>query len=98
MDQKPSSLPPKRRYSQAFREPTLTVAPARPDKSAPTPESFYFEKQMQQQTSLVVVLEDGEEIEGVVEWYDSASLKLRRSNGSRVMVYKHAVKYLYKAD
>jgi sRNA-binding regulator protein Hfq len=51
---------------------------------------------MQQQTPLVAVLEDGEHIEGILEWFDAASLKFRRSNGGRVLVYKHAIKYLHK--
>lgn len=98
MQGKDTPVPRTRRYSQAFREPALTVVTARTDKSQPTPEAFYFEKQMQQQTLLVVVLEDGEEIEGVIEWYDSACVKLRRRNASRVMVYKHAIKYLHKSE
>jgi sRNA-binding regulator protein Hfq len=87
-----------RRYSQAFREPALTVSPARSAASPPTPESFFFEKQMQLQTPLVVMLDDGEEIAGILEWYDAASLRLRRLQGGRVMVYKHAIKYLHKQE
>ena len=33
-------------------------------------EQFYFSKQMQAKTSMIVVLTDGEHLEGVVEWYD----------------------------
>jgi RNA chaperone Hfq len=97
MSDSPVVTPPRpRRYSRAFHEPPLTAVAARTAASPPTPEAFYFEKQMQQQTPLTVLLEDGEQIDGVLEWYDSASLKLRHPNGARVMVYKHAIKYLYK--
>jgi hypothetical protein len=40
-------------------------------------ESFYFQKQMQAQTPMVFVLEDGEKIEGCIEWYDRNAIKVR---------------------
>jgi RNA chaperone Hfq len=98
MNDEPNLLRRPRRYSQAFHEPALTPGAARHQASQPTPESFYFAKQMQQQTPLVIVLEDGEHLDGIVEWYDQQSFKLRRENGNRVMVYKHAVKYLHKQN
>jgi len=58
-------------------------------------ECFYFQKQMQTQTLMVFVLEDGEHIEGYIEWYDRNAVKIR--NGSRTLIYKSAIKYLYKA-
>lgn len=42
-------------------------------------ESFYFQKQMQTQTPMVFVLEDGEKIEGCIEWYDRNAIKVRCS-------------------
>ncbi len=60
-------------------------------------EAFYFQKQIQQQTEMTVVLEDGEEVHGVVEWYDRCAIKLR-SGRHRVLVYKSAIKYLYKTS
>jgi sRNA-binding regulator protein Hfq len=58
-------------------------------------EAFYFQKQVQTQTLMVFVLEDGEQIEGYIEWYDRNAIKVR--NGSRTLIYKSAIKYLYKA-
>ncbi|MGC9292293.1 MAG: Hfq-like protein [Acidobacteriaceae bacterium] len=60
-------------------------------------EAFYFQKQMQAQTRMVIVLEDGEHLEGVLEWYDRNAIKLRNGNRLRVMIYKSSIKYLYKA-
>jgi sRNA-binding regulator protein Hfq len=57
-------------------------------------ELFYLQKQIQSQTPMVVVLEDGEHIEGTIEWYDRNSLKVR--GRSRSLVYKSAIKYMYK--
>ncbi|HEX3438339.1 MAG TPA: hypothetical protein VHT24_16340 [Pseudacidobacterium sp.] len=59
-------------------------------------ESFYFQKQAQSQTPMVFILEDGERIEGYIEWYDLNSIKVR--NHTRVLIYKSSIKYLYKAQ
>ncbi|MDR3793733.1 MAG: RNA chaperone Hfq [Terracidiphilus sp.] len=57
-------------------------------------ELFYLQKQIQAQTPMVVVLEDGERVEGIIEWYDRDSIKLR--GRSRMLIYKSAIKYMYK--
>jgi sRNA-binding regulator protein Hfq len=59
-------------------------------------EAFYFQKQAQTQTPMVFVLEDGERIEGYIEWYDRNVIKVR--NHSRTLIYKSSIKYLYKAN
>jgi len=58
-------------------------------------ELFYLQKQIQQQTQMVFILEDGSRIQGVVEWYDRNSIKVRGK--LRLLIYKTAIKYLYKA-
>jgi sRNA-binding regulator protein Hfq len=60
-------------------------------------EAFYFQKQMQQQTEMTVILDDGEHITGIIQWYDKCVIKLRVGR-SRVMIYKSGIKYLYKAS
>ena len=60
-------------------------------------EVFYFQKQMQQQTEMTVVLEDGEELHGIIQWFDKCAIKLRVGR-QRVMIYKATIKYLYKAS
>jgi sRNA-binding regulator protein Hfq len=57
-------------------------------------ELFYLQKQIQSQTPMVIVLEDGERVEGCIEWYDRNSLKVRGK--TRTLVYKSAIKYMYK--
>ena len=57
-------------------------------------ELFYLQKQIQSQTPMVIVLEDGEVVEGHIEWYDRYALKVRGRN--RTLVYKSAIKYMYK--
>jgi sRNA-binding regulator protein Hfq len=58
-------------------------------------ELFYLQKQIQLQTQMVFILEDGARLQGVVEWYDRQSIKIRGK--SRMLIYKSAIKYLYKA-
>ncbi len=57
-------------------------------------ELFYLQKQIQSQTPMVIVLEDGEQVEGHIEWYDRYSLKVR--GRAKTLVYKSAIKYMYK--
>ena len=57
-------------------------------------ELFYLQKQIQSQTPMVIVMEDGETIEGCIEWYDRHALKVR--GRSRMLIYKSAIKYMYK--
>jgi sRNA-binding regulator protein Hfq len=59
-------------------------------------EAFYFQKQIQSQTLMIFVLEDGEQIEGHIEWYDRDVIKVRHG-GVRTLVYKSSIKYLFKA-
>lgn len=69
-------------------------------------ESFYFQKQIQTQTPMVFVLDDGERIEGCIEWYDRDVIKVRSNSSSpfrhsdhvtRMLIYKTGIKYLFKA-
>jgi|ERR1700733_4239996 len=60
-------------------------------------EAFYFQKQIQSQTLMTFVLEDGEQIEGTIEWYDRNAIKVRRGR-VRTLIYKAGIKYLHKAE
>lgn len=59
-------------------------------------ESFYYLKQMNNKTPMVVVLQDGEQIRGTIEWYDKNCLKLNRNDEPNVLLLKHNIKYIYK--
>lgn len=60
-------------------------------------ENYYYQKQIQGKTAVVVVLKDGEQVQGIIEWYDRTCLKLNRNGGSHLLVYKPAIRYIYKA-
>ncbi len=61
-------------------------------------ESFYYLKQMQTKTTMVVVLTDGETLHGVIEWYDKFCLKITQEDGPNLLLYKPSIKYMYKAN
>ncbi len=61
-------------------------------------EAFYYLKQMQARTPIVVKLVDGEEIRGWIEWYDKDVIKVNREGAPNLLIPKHAIKYLYKQD
>jgi|SRR5579864_2250097 len=60
-------------------------------------ENFYYQKQMQSRTPMVIVLRDGEEVHGIIEWYDRNCIKVNRDHGEpNLMIYKPAIKYMFK--
>ena len=68
--------------------------PAPPEQT--NAENFYYVKQMQARTPMVVVLDQGETIRGVIEWYDKNCIKLNRTGAANLMIYKPAIKYMFK--
>ena len=61
-------------------------------------EAFYYLKQMNARTPMVVILKDGEELRGVIEWYDRNCIKVNRVGSPNLMVMKDCIKYMYKAE
>jgi len=80
------------------RDRDRSAAPVK--KTAPTEqtnaENFYYQKQMQSKTPMVVVLRDGEEVHGLIEWYDKTCIKVTRTGAPNLMIYKPAIKYMFK--
>jgi host factor-I protein len=74
-----------------------------PGKKTPPPEqthaeNFYYQKQMQAKTPMVIVLQDGESVQGVIEWYDRTCLKINRMGAPNMLIYKAGIKYMFKAS
>lgn len=61
-------------------------------------EIYYYKKQIDSRTLMVIVLKDGEEIEGTIEWYDRDALKVNRTDDPNVLLLKHNIKYMFKAE
>ena len=75
-----------------------------PDARKKTPpvetnaETYYYKKQIDSRTLMVIVLQDGEEIEGTIEWYDLDALKINRTDSPNLLLPKHNIKYMYKSE
>jgi host factor-I protein len=61
-------------------------------------ENFYYLKQMNSKTPMVIVMNDGEEIRGWIEWYDKTCLKVNREGAPNLLIQKHWIKYLFKQE
>ena len=61
-------------------------------------EEFYYLKQMAAKTAMVVVLTNGEELYGWIEWYDKGAIKLNRHQGPNLLIPKHSIRYLFKEE
>ncbi|MCX7830049.1 MAG: RNA chaperone Hfq [Acidobacteria bacterium] len=59
-------------------------------------ENFYYVKQMNSKTQVIVVLLDGEEIHGWIEWYDKNCIKVHTYNEQNYLIFKHSIKYITK--
>ena len=61
-------------------------------------ENFYFQKQLQNKTLMTVLLKNGDTINGTIEWYDRNCLKLNRTGKPNLLLYKPAIRYMYKSS
>ena len=87
-----------RRHDPHAEDPlTHAMQDGTPSLESSHAEAFYFQKQIQQQTDLTVILDDGEQLHGLLEWYDRCVIKLRVGR-QRVLIYKSGIKYLFKTS
>jgi sRNA-binding regulator protein Hfq len=90
----PATNPAAATAPQGLGSPRRKIAP--PEQT--NAESFYYLKQMQSKTPMVIVLQDDEKVRGVIEWYDKHCLKINRVKEPNVLVPKHNIKYIYKQE
>ena len=83
---------------RAAQQAAVQVRKRLPPPMETNAEIFYYKKQIDAHTPMVLVLLDGEEIEGTIEWYDRGALKVNRQSAPNLLVLKRNVKYMYKAD
>ena len=61
-------------------------------------EEYYYLKQMAAKTQMVIVLNDGEELRGSIEWYDKNAIKFNRKDGPNIVLLKHNIRYMFKSE
>ena len=61
-------------------------------------ESFYYLKQMQNRTAMIVVLTDGTELKGWIEWYDKNCIKIHRTDAPNLLLFKQSIKFMFKEE
>jgi hypothetical protein len=93
--QRPGGGMPQPRPSQPS---SIQVRKRQPPPTETHAEIYYYKKQIDAHTPMVLVLQDGEEIEGTIEWYDRGALKINRRTGANLLVLKRNIKYMFKAD
>jgi len=77
---------------------SVQVRKRQPPPSETHAEIYYYKKQIDAHTPMVLVLLDGEEVEGTIEWYDRGALKINRRAAPNLLVLKRHIKYIYKAE
>lgn len=61
-------------------------------------ENFYYVKQMNSKTPMVIVMTDGEQIRGCIEWYDKSAIKVNRDGAPNLLIQKRCIKYVFKQE
>lgn len=56
----------------------------------------YLRRLIENRTPVRVRLSSNEDVEGTIEYYDVAFLRLTRSGAPNLFIYKHDIKYLYE--
>lgn len=80
------------------QRPAQQVRKRTPPPMETNAELFYYKKQIDSHTPMVIVLQDGEEIEGTIEWYDRGALKVNRLAAPNLLLLKRNIKYMFKAE
>ena len=77
---------------------SLQIRKRQPPPTETHAEIYYYKKQIDAHTQMVIVLLDGEEIEGTIEWYDRGALKINRRSAPNLLILKRNIKYMFKAE
>jgi hypothetical protein len=92
--QRPTGVPQQRPPQPS----SIQVRKRQPPPTETHAEIYYYKKQIDAHTPMVLVLLDGEEIEGTIEWYDRGALKINRRTGPNLLVLKRNIKYMFKEE
>jgi len=95
--QQRSGMPPPRPQPSSSAS-SIQIRKRQPPPTETHAEIYYYKKQIDAHTQMVLVLLDGEEIEGTIEWYDRGALKINRRSAPNLLILKRNIKYMFKAE
>lgn len=61
-------------------------------------ESKFLRRLVDSRSTVRLKLTDGDEIGGIVEFFDESFLRLTRDGGPNLFIYKHDIKYLWETE
>jgi len=75
------------------------ITPQQGAKSARAPEQTfeeakYLKRLIENATPVRVKMEDGEEVLGIIEYYDLSFIRLTRQGEPNLFIFKHDIKYI----
>ena len=75
--------------------------PARDERHGPPPdftgaEAAYLFRNKEARAPMVVRLSDGEEVRGVIEYYDRDMVKINRTEGPNLFIRKSQIRYMHR--
>ena len=59
-------------------------------------ENYYYIKQMNNRTPMVIELMNGEKLNGKIECYDEKCIKIKKQDDKTLIIFKHSIKCLFK--
>ena len=76
------------------------MAPTKAKATRPPEQTFeevkYLKRLIEHKTTICVKLSDGEEVRGVIEYYDQRFIRITRNGAPNLFIFKHDIKYLYE--
>lgn len=76
------------------------VAESKPKHSRPAEQTFeevrYLKHLIESKIPVCVKLTDGEEVHGVIEYYDQRFIRITRQDNPNLFIFKHDIQYLYE--
>ena len=59
-------------------------------------ENYYYIKQMNNRTHMVIYMVDGSSFKGRIEWYDEKCIKIKTDDEQNYIIFKHFIKFMHK--
>jgi host factor-I protein len=59
-------------------------------------EARYLKRLIENSTPVRVRMADGEEVTGIIEYYDQSFIRLTRKGEPNLFIFKHDIKYLHE--